>query len=368
MADYYELLGVARDASDEEVKSAYRRKARELHPDRTGGDRGSEARFKEVTLAYEVLRDPERRARYDRFGPEGMDVPMGGMSDIFGGGLGDIFDAFFGGGTSAGRRGGPVRGSDAEVLLELELRDAVFGAVREVSVDQAVACATCGGSGARPGTTAMRCPDCQGSGELRRVRQSILGQVVTAVPCSRCQGMGEYVPSPCSECAGDGRVRQRRTFTVEIPPGVDQGSTLRLTGRGPAGLRGGPPGDLYVHLTVRPHERFTRHADDLHAILPVTMTQAALGATVELETLDGTEAISVGPGTHSGHAVRLRGRGVPHVRGRGRGDLLVEISVQTPTGLTKSQEELLRHLAAERGEDVAPADEGLLSRLRSAFG
>lgn len=366
--DYYELLGVSRNASDEEIKSAYRRKARQLHPDTTGGDATAEARFKEVTLAYEVLRDPERRARYDRFGPEGVDAPAGGMADFFGGGLGDVFDAFFGGGASSTRRGGPVRGSDAEVLLELELPEAVFGAAREVTVEQPVACGACNGSGARQGTTVMRCPDCQGSGELRRVRQSILGQVVTAVPCSRCQGLGEYVPSPCPQCAGDGRVRQRRNFTVEVPAGVDQGSTLRLSGRGPAGLRGGPAGDLYVHLAVAPDERFTRQGDDLHAVLPVSMTQAALGANVEFATLDGVEAIHLPPGVQGGHVVRLRGRGVPHVRGRGRGDLLVQVAVQTPTDLTKEQEDLLRQLAARRGEEVAPAEEGLLSKLRSAFG
>lgn len=368
-ADYYALLEVRPDATDEEIKRAYRRKARQLHPDSTGGNAESEARFKEVSRAYEVLRDPERRARYDRFGPEGVEAPTGGMADaFFGGGLGDIFDAFFGGATGAPRHPGPLRGSDAEVVLELDLRQAVFGAEREVTVEQYTACAACAGSGARPGTTAVRCPDCQGSGELRRVRQSILGQVVTAVPCTRCRGLGEHVPSPCPDCSGDGRRVQQRSFTVEVPAGVDQGSTLRLTGRGPAGPRGGPAGDLYVHLVVRPDERFSRSGDDLQAVLPVSMTQAALGATVDFETLDGAEHIAIAPGTHSGAVVRLRGRGVPHVRGRGRGDLLVHVAVETPTDLTKEQEELLRRLAADRGEEVAAPEEGLLSRLRSAFG
>jgi len=368
-ADYYALLGVDPGASDDDIKRAYRRKARELHPDRTGGDPAAEARFKEVTLAYEVLRDPERRARYDRFGPEGVDAPTGGMADaFFGGGLSDIFDAFFGGGAGTRRRAGPMRGADAEVVLEIELRQAVFGAAREVAVEQPVTCTTCAGSGARPGTTAMRCPDCQGTGELRRVRQSILGQVVTATPCTRCQGLGEAIASPCPDCRGDGRRMEHKTFTVEIPAGVDEGSTLRLTGRGPAGPRGGPAGDLFVHLALRPDPHFTRHGDDLQAVLPVSMTQAALGCSVEFETLDGPETIAIAPGTQSGHIVRLRAKGVPHVRGRGRGDLLVHVAVQTPTGLTKGQEELLRSLAAERGEEVAPPDEGLISRLRSAFG
>jgi len=369
-ADYYALLGVRPDASEDDIKRAYRRKARELHPDRTGGDAEAEARFKEVTRAYEVLRDPERRARYDRYGPDGVDGAVAGTGfDPFGGGLGDLFDAFFGGGTTRRRaRSGPTRGADAEMVLELTLREAVFGTRRDLTVETLVTCDTCGGSGARPGTTAVRCPDCGGTGELRRVRQSILGQVVTAVPCSRCGGSGEAVPSPCPSCRGDGRRVEQRTFAVDVPAGVDHGSTLRLSGRGPAGPRGGPPGDLYVHLDVQPDERFTRHGDDLHTDLHVSMTQAALGATVVLETLDGEQQLAVAPGTQSGATVRLRGLGVPHVRGRGRGDLVVQLVVDTPTGLTKEQEDLLRRLADLRGEAVAAPGEGFVSRLRSAFG
>lgn len=368
-ADYYGLLGLAPTATDDDIKRAYRRLARELHPDTTGGDPEAESKFKEVTRAYEVLRDPERRARYDRFGPEGVDGrPPSGGDAFFGGGLGDIFDAFFGGTRGASGRGGPVRGADAEVVLELDFREAVFGTRRDVSVDGPVTCVTCTGSGARPGTTAMRCPDCQGSGEQRRVRQSILGQVVTSAPCRRCQGLGEAISSPCPDCAGDGRRIETRTFTVDVPAGVDHGSTLRLSGRGPAGPRGGPAGDLFVHLAVRPDDRFVRQGSDVHADLHVSMTQAALGSTLVFETLDGDEPLPVPAGTQTGHVIKLRGRGVPHVRGRGRGDLLVQVVVDTPTGLSKTQEELLRRLAAERDEAIAPPDEGLMARLRSAFG
>jgi len=368
-ADYYALLGVSPQASDDDIKRAYRRMARELHPDRTGGDSAAEARFKEVTRAYEVLRDPQRRARYDRFGPEAVDGPMPGAGDMFGGGLGDLFDAFFGG-TGAGprRRGGPVRGDDSEIVLELTFREAVFGAAHELTFDTPVGCATCEGTGARAGTTAIRCTECQGSGELHRVRQSILGQVVTATPCRRCNGSGEVITSPCPDCRGDGRVMETRTFSVDVPAGVDHGSTLRLSGRGPAGPRGGPPGDLYVHLAVTPDDAFVRAGDDIHADLHVSIAQAALGATPEFETLDGTEKLAVHPGTQTGHLIRLRGRGVPHVRGRGRGDLIVQVVVDTPTDLTKAQQDLLRQFAAESGEDVGPPDEGLMSRLRSAFG
>jgi molecular chaperone DnaJ len=367
-ADYYALLGVTASASDDEIKRAYRTMARELHPDTTGGDVEAEARFKEVTRAYEVLRDPERRARYDRFGPEGLDAPGAGTDGFFGGGLGDIFDAFFGGAMRGASPGGPVRGADAEVVLELSFREAVFGSRHDVALDGLVSCVTCAGSGARAGTTAVRCPDCQGTGELRRVRQSILGQVVTAAPCRRCQGLGEAISSPCPDCAGDGRRVEPRTYTVDVPAGVDHGSTLRLTGRGPAGPRGGPAGDLYVHLAVRPDTRFSRDGSDVHADLHVTMAQAALGSTVDFETLEGDESLPIPAGTQGGRILKLRGQGVPHVRGRGRGDLFVHLIVDTPTELTKAQEQLLRQLAAERSEEISPPDEGLMARLRSAFG
>jgi molecular chaperone DnaJ len=367
--DYYSLLGVTPQASDDDIKRAYRRMARELHPDRTGGDAGAEARFKEVARAYEVLRDPERRARYDRFGPDGVDTPMAGAGDMFGGGLGDLFDALFGGaGGGARRRGGPVRGGDTEIVIELDFREAVFGTARELSLDTAVVCATCEGTGARAGTTAVSCPECKGSGEQHRVRQSILGQVVTAVPCRRCGGLGEAISSPCGDCRGDGRIVEARSFTVDVPAGVDHGSTLRLSGRGPAGPRGGPPGDLYVHLAVTPDDTFTRVGDDLQADLHLSIAQAALGASPAFDTLDGTEALAVHPGTQTGHLIRVRGRGVPHVRGRGRGDLVIHVVVDTPTSLSKTQEDLLRRFAAESGEEVGPPDEGLMARLRSAFG
>ena len=366
-ADYYALLGVRPDASEDEIKRAYRRLARELHPDTTGGDPEAEARFKDIVQAWEVLRDPERRARYDRYGVDGVDATA--FDPFGGGGLGDLFDAFFGGqGGGRRARSGPARGADAEVVIELDFRDAVFGVRRDLTVEGLVACPDCDGSGARPGTTAVRCPDCDGTGEQRRVRQSILGQVVTAVACPRCQGLGEAIASPCPTCRGDGRHVEERTFTVDVPAGVDHGSTLRLTGRGAAGPRGGPPGDLYVHLAVQTDDRFVRHGADLGADLHVSMTQAALGALVNFATLDGEETLTIPAGTQTGHTIRLRGRGIPHVRGRGRGDLLVSVVVDTPTALTKNQEELLHRLAAERGETVAAADEGLLSRLRSAFG
>ena len=371
--DYYELLGVSRTATEDEIKRAYRSLARQLHPDTHGGTNPeAEERFKAVTLAYETLRDPERRRRYDMFGPEGAARAGAGGVDpnaFFGGGLNDIFDAFFGGSGFGQRRPSPhPRGADAEVGLTLSFEEAVFGASKEVSVRTAVACPRCSGSGARPGSTPTRCSACDGAGEVRRVRQSILGQVVTAAPCQRCGGLGEEVRSPCVDCGGDGRRSETRTWQVDVPAGVDHGVTLRLTARGPVGPRGGPPGDLYVHLVVRPHDRFRRDGFDLIQTVHVSMAQAALGTRLPFQTLDGDEELEIPPGTQGGRVFKLRGRGVPRSDGRGRGDLLVPVVVDIPSGLSKAEEDLLRQFAAERGEEVAAPDSGgLRARLRSAF-
>jgi len=383
-SDLYELLGVGRDASDDELKRAYRKKAREFHPDANqGGDAATEDRFKEVSLAYEVLRDPERRARYDRYGAEGVFGPAaggGGSSGGFGagdpfggGGLGDLFDAFFNGGAGASagrsRRGGPVPGPDAEVVLRLTFREAVFGAHREITIETPVHCDTCEGSGARPGTSVVRCPECQGAGELRRVRQSILGQIITAVPCNRCQGTGQSIESPCTDCGGDGRRNEERTLTVDVPGGVDEGSTLRLSGHGPAGFRGGPNGSLFVHLAVAPDPVFERSGDDLHASVRVAMTQAALGTIIGFDTLDDERDLTIAPGTQTGAVIHLKHLGVPRLRGRGRGDLFVHVVVDTPTELDDAQRQLLASLAEARGEHLEgpAAGDGLFSKLRSAL-
>ena len=375
-ADLYEVLGVRRDASDEELKRAYRSKAREFHPDANQGDSDSSEQFKEVSLAYEVLKDPERRARYDRYGAEGVFGPGAGGApgDPFGGGLGDLFDAFFNGMGGAGsggraRRTGPMPGPDAEMVLRLSFREAVFGVQREVEVRTPVHCDTCEGSGAQPGTSAARCPECQGAGELRRVRQSILGQVITAVPCPRCQGTGEFIQTPCADCRGEGRRNESRTLTVDIPGGVDEGSTLRLAGHGPAGFRGGPNGALFVHLTVEADPTFERSGTDLHAAVHVPVTLAALGGSVPFDTLDDARDLAIAAGTQSGAVIPLKGLGVPKIRGRGRGDLFVHVQVDTPTGLDEGQRDLLATLAQARGEDLgtAPQAEGLFSKLRSAL-
>jgi len=373
--DLYELLGVQSDASDDEIKRAYRRKAREFHPDANGGDPVAEAKFKEVSFAYEVLRDRDRRARYDRYGPASFGQSGAGSGGFdFDGGLGDLFEAFFGsmaGGGGRVRRRGPQPGADAEVSLTLTFAEAVFGAHKELAIRLPVQCTTCRGVGARPGTEPVQCPDCQGTGEIRRIRQSLLGQVGTSVACSRCQGLGQTIDDPCPDCRGEGRLMEDRSFVGDIPAGVEDGSTLRLADRGPAGLRGGANGSLFVHLTVAPDERFARKGDDLHATAHIGMVQASLGAEIEVDTLEEPRRVVVAPGTQSGHVVRLKGLGVPHLRGRGRGDLFVRLVVETPTTLTPKQVDLLRQLAVERDEQLADGEgghDGVLSRLRSAFG
>jgi molecular chaperone DnaJ len=371
--DYYALLGVDSTASEDELKRAYRKMARELHPDANPDDPTAEERFKEVTMAYEVLRDPERRRKYDMYGPEAVRGAGGGepFSGFGSAGLGDLFDAFFGGAspfsTGARSRSGPPPGDDAESVIDLEFAEAVFGVEKELSVRLPLACATCSGTGARVGTSPTSCSMCNGAGEVRRVRQSILGQMVTSNVCPRCGGTGEEIATPCPDCRGEGRRTEEKSFLVEVPGGVDNGSTLRLTGRGMAGRRGGRNGDLYVHLRVRPDSRFTRDGIDLHHELHVAMSQAALGATLSVDTLDGIEEVTLPAGTPPGREFRLRGRGVPHVQGRGRGDFIITVFVDVPTELTKEQEDLLRQFAAERGEEVAPADSGLFSKIRHAF-
>lgn len=366
MADHYQTLGVERNATDEEIKRAYKKLARQYHPDMNPGDASAEARFKEVASAYEVLADRDRRARYDRFG---TDAP--GAGDPFGAGLGDIFEAFFGsgsgfGGQGQGRAASP-RGEDIEAHVDLDLEDVVFGGEREIKVRTAVRCEPCDGSGAAPDTRPVVCDECGGSGQVRRVRQSVLGQMVTASACRTCGGAGERIETPCDECGGLGRAIEQRTYKVEVPVGVDDGTTLRLSGRGAAGMRGGPHGDLYVHVRVRPHPVFHRDGDDLVHALYVPFTQVVLGAELEYETLDGPEVLVIPRGTESGTEFRFRNRGVPHVQGRGRGDLRVEIVVDVPDELDEHQEALLRDLAEARGEEVVEPGQGLFSRIKSAF-
>jgi molecular chaperone DnaJ len=364
--DFYELLGVTPSASDDEIKKAYRALARRYHPDANPGDAEAEARFKEISIAYETLRDPERRRRYDLFGPDA--AAQGAAASGFG--LNDLFDAFFGGDAFGGRgRGpsGPPRGADVETVVELTLAEVVTGASRALEVPVPVACAACDGSGCSPGTHPERCTTCGGSGEVRQVRRSLLGQLVTAGRCPECGGLGTVVPSPCEACRGDGRVRGVRRVDVDVPAGIDDSQRLRLSARGAAAPRGGEPGDLYVTVRVTPDPEWSRRGDDLHRVVTLAMTQAALGAHLDLDTFDGPEAIDVPAGTQHGTQLRLRGRGVPSLRSGRRGDLVLEIAVEIPRDLTADEAALLETLARTRGEPVTPREEGFFSRIRSAF-
>ena len=369
--DLYSTLGVQRDASQEEIKRAFRKLAMEFHPDRNKSE-GAEGRFKQVNAAYEVLSDPEKRRTYDRFGMAGLNG--GGQQGFSGfegfggfGGFGDIFDAFFRG--TGARRPGPQRGADRRASISVAFEHAVFGAEREIQFQRVARCEDCGGSGSANGSRPSTCPECQGQGEIRRVQESLFGRFVNSALCNHCGGDGEVVTNPCEGCSGRGMRMDTVTRTVNIPAGVDEEHQIRLSGEGDAGARGGPPGHLYLDLKIADHKHFERRGDHLVYVLPLNPAQAALGAESEVPTLDGDPVtIDVPAGTQPGHIFTLRGRGVPHLRGSGRGDLLVRTHVVTPTKLTEEQRELLEQLADSLGTpSLSAADRGLFGRIREVF-
>lgn len=346
--DYYEVLGVERTASPDDIRRSFRRLARQYHPD-INKSRDADVRFKEINEAYEVLSDPQKRATYDQFGHAGPGGPFaqGGFEgfETFGG-FGDLFETFFGGSASAGRaRRSPERGSDLRVDVSLTFEEAVGGTEKEIEVPRWETCPTCRGSRSQPGTQPMRCPACNGTGEIRRAQQSIFGQFVNVVACDRCKGEGRLITAPCQECHGQGRIRAVRKLSVKIPAGVDTGQQIRLTGEGESGLRSGPRGNLYVVLQVQPHELFQRDHNDVIYAAPLTFSQVALGAEIEVPTIDGATTLKVPPGTQHGTTFRLRGKGIPFLQGSGRGDQIVVAHVVTPTDLSAEERELFRRLA-----------------------
>jgi molecular chaperone DnaJ len=363
--DFYELLGVDRSADPAAIKAAYRKLAMQYHPDRNGGCKENEDKFKAVSAAYECLKDPQKRAAYDRYGHAAFNGMggNGGMHADFGD-LGDIFETIFGSAFGGGGRAKPRRGADLRYDMEISLEDAFHGKSTEIKVEVSVACDPCHGSGAEPGTSSRMCELCGGRGKVRAQQ----GLFVIERACPTCHGSGQVIERPCRSCGGEGRVDKLQSLSVEVPPGVDNGTRIRLNGKGEAGPHGAPPGDLYIFIQVRPHPVFQREGTALFTRVPVSFTTAALGETIEIPGLDGeTHAIEIPAGIQSGRQLRKRGAGMPVLQGRGRGDLVVEIVVETPTRLSSRQKEILREFQATETGDECPESQGFFKKLKSAF-
>lgn len=367
--DYYELLGVSRTASADEIRKAYRKLAFQYHPDRNS-EAGSAERFKQVKEAYEVLSDPQKRATYDRFGHAGLDGSFAsGFPGFAGFGVEDLFDTFFGTGSSTRRRQSARQGADLRVDLILEFEEAVFGGEKEFTVQKYERCQHCSGRGIEPGKEPVTCTRCGGTGELRRAHQSVFGQFVNVNICDRCQGEGKIITDPCSGCGGHGRSKVSRTLRLSIPAGIEDGQQIRLSGEGEPGPRGGPAGNLHVVIHVKPHRFLRREGNDLWLELPINIAQAALGDEVEVPTLDGPVRVRIPAATQSGRVVKVRGKGVPYLREHGRGDLKVALNVTVPTELTAEQSELLTKLASTFGRAVAPREnKGFFEKVKDVFG
>ena len=369
---YYEVLGVARGASDPEVKSAYRRLAKECHPDRNPEDTRAEVRFKEVSEAYEVLKDPQKRAAYDHFGHAAFEGGLGagarGFGPDFASSMSDIFDDLFGefmGGRRGGRqRSSRERGADLRYNLEISLSEAYEGKTAQICVPTSVSCETCSGSGARAGTKPTSCPTCGGYGKVRASQ----GFFTIERTCPNCQGRGETIEDPCHSCRGSGRVTKERTLSVNIPPGVEDGTRIRLAGEGEAGLRGGPAGDLYIFLAIKPHEFFQRDGADIFCKVPISMTTAALGGQIEVPTVDGAATrVKIPEGSESGKQFRLKGKGMPVLRSKVSGDMYIQVDVETPKNLTKRQRELLDEFERESHKETSPESAGFFARVKDFF-
>lgn len=352
--DYYDVLGVAKSASDDEIKKAYRKLAKKYHPDLNPGDKEAEKHFKEVNEAYEVLSDADKKAKYDQFGHAGVDPNYGagggsgyGSYGGFGGfDVGDIFESFFGGGFggahSSARKNGPKKGKDIQQNVELTFEEAAFGVEKEVTVYRMEKCNSCNGSGAKKGTQPVTCATCGGTGQIRTTQRTPLGSFTSATTCSTCGGTGQTIPTPCPDCGGSGQIRHQRKITVAIPAGIDNDQTISIRGEGNAGTRGGPAGDLYITISVKPHALFERRGNDVTFEMPISFVQAALGDTLRVPTLDGMVEYRIGEGTKNGTVFKFKGKGIPYLHGRGRGDQYVKVVIDVPRGLTPRQKELLR--------------------------
>lgn len=347
--DYYEVLGVSKGASDDEIKKAFRKQSKKYHPDLNPGNKEAEDKFKEVNEAYQVLSDSEKKARYDQFGHAGVDPNFGAGGGYGGGGFGgfdfgDIFGDIFGGGFGGGtaRRNGPKRGADIRQVIDITFEEAAFGCKKELHVQSQERCDTCDGTGAKKGTTVTTCPQCQGRGTVQTQQRTILGYMTTQTTCPQCHGEGKIIKEPCRDCRGTGTVRKTKTLEVQIPAGIDHGQTIQLSGKGEAGSKGGPNGDMLLTVRVRPHAIFRREGNDVFIDMPITFVQAALGATVKVPTLDGVVELSIPEGTQTGSKFRMKGRGIQFLRSKGRGDQYVTVNVEVPRNLTPKQKEILK--------------------------
>ncbi len=376
--DYYEVLGVDRDADQDEIKKAYRKLAKEYHPDRSDDPNAGE-KFKEISEAYDILSDPEKRKKYDRYGHAGIgeddfsfDYDDFSGADFGGfGNIDDIINMFFGNGRARSRAGRSRRqsqGSDLQYRLEIDFEEAVFGTEKQITIPREVNCEKCDGSGSEPGSSTRTCPECNGRGRVRQTQRTPLGQMVRTGVCERCQGEGQIIENPCTECNGSGTKRERSTVTINIPAGIEDGNQLRMSGEGQAGERGAPAGDLYIIVNVKDHEIFERRGDDIHVEVPINFVQAALGDEIEVPTVDGEVKFRIPEGTQPGDVLRLRNKGVPRLRGSGRGDQLIHAKVVIPRSLNQEQRELLEEFAEISGEEINPEGKSFFRRVRDAFG
>ncbi len=373
--DYYEVLGVAKDADEATIKKAYRQLAKKYHPDVNPGDKTAEEKFKEVNEAYQTLSDPQKRASYDQFGPDGPQAGFGGggfggFSGFEGGGFGgfeDIFSSFFGGGMGGATRNGPIPGDDLRYDLTISFEEAAKGCEKEINLVRDEECPTCNGSGAKPGSKIDTCPNCHGSGQERVVSNTPFGRIQNVRTCSRCHGSGKIITEPCTKCHGRGKVRVSKRRTIKVPAGIDNGQVLTIRGQGGLGERGGPAGDLLVVITVKPHKLFKRRDDNLYIEMPLTFTQAALGAELDVPTLDKPVKFKFPEGTQPGQMFTLKGQGVTHLRGGGKGDLYITAVVEIPKKLTSQQKELLRQFDGTTTSNQYEKKKSFMDRLRDVF-
>ena len=374
--DYYEVLEIGREASDTDIKKAYRKLAKQYHPDVNPEDKSAEAKFKEVNEAYEVLSDPQKKVRYDQYGHAGVDPnSFGGAGAGFGdfdfGGIGDIFESFFGGGgfgRSSRGRSGPQKGADIKYSMQLTFEEAAFGVQKEISISRHENCSNCSGTGAKPGTSPETCKHCNGTGQVQYKQSTPFGQFVNVKTCDVCRGEGKIITNPCPDCNGKGKVKKTVKRTIDIPAGIDDGQTISMRGEGEPGSKGGPAGDVYITVAVKPHAIFKRQGNDVVCEMPITFVQAALGAELEVPTLDGKVKYSIPEGTQTGSIFRLKSKGIPYLRGNGRGDQYVKVEIDVPKKLNEKQKELLKQFAEISGDDVYEQRKGFFDKMKDALG